>query len=361
MDTSSNLDAVLEGLGLDNVPDIDHEALHNHSLQVSSRHSACLSCGGSHRSQVYILCERIKRGCWTIENTDAFCRARIVLHGELLDEAIAPVLAHPSPGTFPGLFLLGHVGTLWCSPDGARVARWTGERWRMMASLEWNGYIAHWLGSLLMAIARSEVHADVEEQVSRAVMASGRWAGRTRAIIVSKLICLSAGITMDDNPLLLGGEGNLLELDTGLVRAQRLDDYVTKSVGYRLQLEPSEEHVLRLEALLEKIYPMGEERRLVQQFAGYCLRGDHPGEDSSLLWRSLFSWLELSCLQPSASSASWGGVPEAMGKAPCTGCCARCSGTSTAAMARRSCCTGGVPVDPSTTTTRGWPLWRGCA
>ena len=283
-----SLDAALDGLGLVSVPHIDPEATHYHTLQVVCHRHTCLACDSTHTSQDYLLRERIKHGCWTIENTDSFCRPKIFFHGELLDEAIAPVLAHPVPATFAKLFLLGHRRTLWCTPDGARVARWTGERWHMMVNVEWTAYIGGWLTTLLMAVASSEAHAHVEKKVSRAIAIAPGQSPQTRSAIVAELIQLSASIILDGNPLLLGGEGNLIELDTGLVRAHRFDDYVTKSVGYSFHQQPDEEHIARLQALMEQIYPIEEERRLVQQYAGYCLRGDHPGE-IGVSWS--LSWL----------------------------------------------------------------------
>ena len=82
-------------------------------------------------------------------------------------------------------------------------------------------------------------------------------------------------MNFDANPDLLGGEQSVLELCTGVVRSPQLTDYISKSVGYNIHQTLPDDQWDAITSCMAKIYPHDDERRLVQQFAGCSLRGDH--------------------------------------------------------------------------------------
>ena len=135
-----------------------------------------------------------------------------------------------------------------------------------------------WLGTLLRASKQLDAYTRQLKSLDRALafVNSSSQINGVRSLVEGKLIGLSAGITFDANPLLLGGDDSVIELDTGTVREARLDDFVSKSVGYRMLKEVPPEDLAAVQTIMERIYPIAEERDLVQQFAGYCLRGNHP-------------------------------------------------------------------------------------
>ena len=77
----------------------------------------------------------------------------------------------------------------------------------------------------------------------------------------------------DADEHLLGFDNGVLELDTGTFRAARRSDHVTQSTGYCFRPPTAEERAL-VDKIFEQIYPVREERDIVQRFCGYALTGN---------------------------------------------------------------------------------------
>ena len=279
---TASLDDAVTALQLAAPPslDFDNTHLHYHDVRVACTRPECLACDRTHPTPDYIIREKIKRGCWTIQNVDPACYPRIFFHGQRLDAILHPVLTAASHDTLSDLFLHGHANILWCCPEGKTIKRWDADRWTTFASKHWAAYLGWWLGTLLRATKQLDAYTRQLKALDRAlgfVNSSSQVAG-VRAAVEGKLIALSAGIVFDANPLLLGGEACVVELTTGVVRPPRLDDYVSKSTGFTMTQQVPPEDLAAVEAVVARIYPVEEERALVQQFAGYALRGDHPAK-----------------------------------------------------------------------------------
>ena len=84
---------------------------------------------------------------------------------------------------------------------------------------------------------------------------------------------------LDTNPYLLGTENGILDLKTGFLRVGVPEDNISKSVGYHF-FDDSNQHeqVVQnaFDDFLGRIYPVDEEREVVQRFCGYALLGSHP-------------------------------------------------------------------------------------
>jgi phage/plasmid-associated DNA primase len=94
--------------------------------------------------------------------------------------------------------------------------------------------------------------------------------------------------TMNQNPYLLGAENGVLVLSPGDIhlRIGRPEDNISKSVRYEYfnEGQPFDEVVWRtFRDFIERIYPVEEDREVVQRFFGYCLLGHHPEKKLCLL------------------------------------------------------------------------------
>ena len=264
---------------MDLVPDFNNANLHYHTIRVACTKPGCPSCTRTHSTPDYVITEKIKQGCWTIQNVDPACYPRIFFHTGQLEAVLHPVLTCASHDTLSDLFLHGHGNVLWCCGEGKVIKRWEGQ-WRTLPTKEWASYIGWWLGSLLRAVKQLEGYTRRMKQLDKALgfINSSSQVSGVRTTVEGKLISRSRGIVFDANPLLLGGDASVIELDTAVVRPPRLEDYVSKSVGYEIAQVVSDEAWEAVTEFMARIYPVEEERRLVQQFVGYCLRGDHPAK-----------------------------------------------------------------------------------
>ena len=85
---------------------------------------------------------------------------------------------------------------------------------------------------------------------------------------------------MDTDPHLLGCENGVLDIRTGLLSSSP-DFMVSKSVGYEYfdDGNPFDEKTMEeVKSFLAQVYPLEAERRLFQQYAGYCLYGRQPSK-----------------------------------------------------------------------------------
>ena len=80
-------------------------------------------------------------------------------------------------------------------------------------------------------------------------------------------------VQFDENPLLLGFDNGVLDLLTCTFRTAVPEDYVSMSTGYDMPDEVDSAELASFEGLMAQIYPVQEERDLVQTFAGYSLMG----------------------------------------------------------------------------------------
>lgn len=78
---------------------------------------------------------------------------------------------------------------------------------------------------------------------------------------------------LDANVYLLGTDNGVIDLKSCEFRAATPEDMVSRSVGY--DYTPADEHDAPFRTFIEQIYPIPEEREIIQRYFGYCLLGDH--------------------------------------------------------------------------------------
>lgn len=86
---------------------------------------------------------------------------------------------------------------------------------------------------------------------------------------------------LDMQHSLIAFDNGVFELDTGNFRQGRKEDRISKSTGYNFE-EAVGEDMLAVEAFMDSIYPVEEEREIARLYFGYCLTGDHRAKKS--LW-----------------------------------------------------------------------------
>ncbi len=82
---------------------------------------------------------------------------------------------------------------------------------------------------------------------------------------------------LDANVFLMGTNNGIIDLKTCEIRSATPDDMVSKTVGYDSVSREDADPVLQKEfaTFIEQIYPVAEQREIVQRYLGYCLLGDH--------------------------------------------------------------------------------------
>lgn len=102
-----------------------------------------------------------------------------------------------------------------------------------------------------------------------------------------KLFVDKAEERFDTNPWLLGVRNGVIEISekdgSFTLRTGEPEDMISKSVGYDFDETSAKEHIAEVEQLFEQIYPVEEEREVVQRYFGYCLLGYHPQKKMLLL------------------------------------------------------------------------------
>ncbi|KAL3159504.1 hypothetical protein ABBQ38_009922 [Trebouxia sp. C0009 RCD-2024] len=74
---------------------------------------------------------------------------------------------------------------------------------------------------------------------------------------------------------LLGLEGGVVDLDTGIFRQAKHEDYITMSCGYDWLETVDPQIEAQLEEFISQVYPVPEEREFMQRYCYYCLLGVH--------------------------------------------------------------------------------------
>ena len=107
--------------------------------------------------------------------------------------------------------------------------------------------------------------------------------GNLRCVLnISKNLMISPAFeeTLDRNGWLLGFDNGILDLQTCQFRQAKAMDRISMSTGYNFISKDDEnwdQSVMNdVTSFLERIFPVEEERELVQRYGGYCLLGVHP-------------------------------------------------------------------------------------
>lgn len=102
-----------------------------------------------------------------------------------------------------------------------------------------------------------------------------------------KLFLDRAEERFDTNPWLLGTSNGVIEISESdgsyILRPGAPEDMISKSIGYDFNEHDAITHLGAVEELFRQIYPIEEEREVIQRYFGYCLLGYHPQKKMLLL------------------------------------------------------------------------------
>ncbi|MGA8707705.1 MAG: phage/plasmid primase, P4 family, partial [Steroidobacteraceae bacterium] len=146
----------------------------------------------------------------------------------------------------------------YCHTTGAWFS-WAKTHWRRdesMLAFSWARDLCRELNGMGLASLKKTATAAAVERAARS----------DRRLAVTSEI-------WDRDPLLIGTPGGVVDLHTGVLRAARADDYITKLTGVAPSGE-SAEPVLWLQFLEQTTLGDANLTRFLQQIAGYALTGD---------------------------------------------------------------------------------------
>ena len=255
-----------------------NDDVHYHRYLVQGTRDQCIACNGTHPApHTYEISECLKNHAWSIRHTRATesCPGRIWWHDGRLEHYLRPLLEEPrGDAHFADLFLLGHHGILFADRDAGDVKLFE-RRWHNLSPKQLECLVNSWVRNfinqirLLPQYAESKPVAEAHKHIQRSTVSKG---------ITSLVgINLAAGVKpeFNGNPLLLGADNAIIDMTaTPIVfRRPTPQDFICQTIGYDLPSLAFPDGADEIEEIMAKIYPVEEERRVLQAYAGYCLLG----------------------------------------------------------------------------------------
>ena len=243
------------------------------SYRFTRRQRKCLACADDHgASYDYDLHEIIKGTAWKLSNTALTCRG--ALHSTAaLSSYLTAVITEPTCISLTQLFLSVNSDRLWCEKSLRDVRIWQGQAWTRITPQEFSNLAGDWLVFLLSQTRHMDAFRDSGRQLKKALHLC-KTPAQQRAIarkILSARSLVCRELTFDDDLWLLGCADCVIDLRTGVARAPRREDMVSITTGYNFL--DTDNDPAAIDKLMEKVYPVEEERIFMQAFAGYCLTG----------------------------------------------------------------------------------------
>ena len=271
----------VNGMGLEQPLDLDDAPpgeLHFHRFACTRRE--CLACADDHGTAQcdYALSEIVKDAAWKLSNTAPTCRGTLFHSTALLPSFLSAIVAEPSCTSLTQIYLAANRDILWTESTLQDIRIWDGRSWQRVTTKEFGNlagdFLVFLLGQTRQMDAFSEKAKQLKEAFNMCKAPAQQQALAQKILSTHSMAC--RGVTFDADPWLLGGEACVVELRTGVVRPAQRGDHISKSVGYAIDQCLPEEQWSAVQKFMAEIYPVEEERRLIQQFAGYCLTGSHP-------------------------------------------------------------------------------------
>ena len=255
-----------------------NEDVHYHHYLVQGGRDQCIACNGTHPApHTYEIAECLKNHAWSIRHTRATesCPGRIWWHDGRLEHYLQPLLEEPrGDAHFADLFLLGHHAVLFADREGGDVKLFEG-RWHNLTHPQLECLVNSWVRNfinqirLLPQYADSKPVAEAHKHIQRSTVSKG--------ITSLVRINLAAGVKpeFNGNPLLLGANNAIIDMSCSPIvfRQPTPQDFICQTIGYDLPSLAFPGGADEIEEIMAKIYPVEEERRVLQAYAGYCLLG----------------------------------------------------------------------------------------
>lgn len=258
----------------------------------------CPSCSRHHKEDLWYIYEPLHQ-CWTMRNSAFNCQERLL--PVITNPHLAAIAMNPTHSDidYADLFVSEHFHSY--TSDSQKVLSFNGIRWREVLDVEMHTMIQDWLRGIMKLLYRlinddlgirkrdrevipqnwkaySEMYKGTEKYLSKEANIK-----TLLAIIKRKLWDGDLWKKMDANPHLLGLNNGILELKTGVFRAAKKEDMVSRSVGYDWAETADPVIEAAVEEFFGQLYPVEEERKMAMLYAGYALIGNHPGQEQKCI------------------------------------------------------------------------------
>ena len=254
---------------------------HLHLEVVQGPRETCSACNQPHAGgDCYQVTELMKRSCFTLDRLgkDFSCAGRIIWHDATfsfhVDHLVAKVGKHNEP-MLAKLFLRCHEDVLVSDEHGHQVRHFRAGRWTALSDNTFKAYVAEWLRNFIVKCLTLPAYNTSKELRQLHDQLQNQGTIGAVMVEVGGLLSMLPRRDFDTDPDLLGCDNCVIDMRTTphTVRPQRVEDYLTMSTGYDFPMEDHSEAVAEVERVMAQIYPVDEERELVQRWAGYCLLG----------------------------------------------------------------------------------------
>ncbi|DBA84837.1 hypothetical protein WJX77_004059 [Trebouxia sp. C0004] len=271
------------------------------ACQIVMQHlETCPLCKANHNSDKWYL-ETLVNECFTLRNSEQICKARlmwccgpdkpIVTNPHLHDIFISPTTHSP----YGELYLEEHQGNL-ISDDAGHLYEFTAQgRWQHRVEQQVANSIQNWYKTLFDKFFHLFSNEDTctrdfkeldrirkEARKAHGHILNENAVGQVMKAIKRKVYVENLHDKLDMQHSLIAFDNGVFELDTGKFRQGRKEDMISKSAGYNFE-EAGGEDMLAVEAFMDSIYPVEEEREIARLYFGYCLTGDHRAKKLAFL------------------------------------------------------------------------------
>ena len=264
----------LQRMDLDTPPTLGGAEGELHYHTFACRRSECLACAADHGGACeYSLQEIIKGAAWKLSNNAPTCRGTLFHSTSLLASYLDGIIREPTCTSLTQTFLAANASSLWCEQTLQDIRMWTGQTWKRVTPKEFGNLAGDWLVFLIGQSRQMDAFSDSAKQLKEALgmckAPHQQQALAQKILSTHSLAC--RGQAFDADPWLLGCEDCVVDLRTGVIRVPTRADRVSVSTGF--DFLAADRDTRPIHALMEKIYPVEDERRFMQAFAGYCLTG----------------------------------------------------------------------------------------
>ena len=255
---------------------------HLHVYEVPGTKETCAACSGSHGApHMYSLTEVRRHHCWSLTHLgeDARCPGCFFWYSSTWAEHdVREIMTAPTPWSCAVLFERCFKGVVTCDSNGDDFKMFNGKRWVDLTTIQLSTHITTWLMDIVRKAGTMACLDSEEDKKALRRLHTFVGAAPNQENVLKKvrgLFSVHDKPEFDANPNLLGCDNCVIDLKTQpyVVRAPRVEDYVSLSTGYDFK-QPSDQERADFEDFMAKIYPVEEERDFVQRFMGYALLGE---------------------------------------------------------------------------------------
>lgn len=288
---TNKLQICLNHMGFPDIPDLVPGAC----FALKQHLATCPTCRGAHALESLYTIESFLPDCLTVRNEDTSCKSRILSIEHMVEknELLGRILQNPRlDGPLADLYVATRGHNLVANEK--QVFRFQEGRWSLYKTPDLDNDIRQFLESSVESLRKLLLHEeamlidmDPRANVKRlqqlrnkfqSAVDVGRQENKRKGIlrtVITQLHDASLDARWDSNKDLLGLNNGCVDLAAGTFRANTKDDYLMMSCRYNWAETVDVSLEAEVEDFFAQVYPVEQERRLFQQWAGYCLRGEH--------------------------------------------------------------------------------------